>query len=157
MNHSDHPYNIRTMKIICHHSWHGQFGSLLSEVWFQTIDAPKDVLSRNIHLYMILPIMHCKRLCMTARVQNSQNNSYIYRVHCNNVILRAMAYQISNLSIVYSSVYLRRRSKKIPKPRVIGLCEGNLLVTGEFPTKRPVTWRCFYLMTPSYRVGYCVL
>ena len=30
----------------------------------------------------------------------------------------------------------RRRSKKTPKPRVIGLCEGNSLVTSEFPAQR---------------------
>ena len=29
----------------------------------------------------------------------------------------------------------RRRSKKTPKPRVTGLCEGNLPVTGEFPAQ----------------------
>ena len=64
-------------------------------------------------------------------------------VHCNDVIMSVMASQISNLSIVYSSVYLRRRSKKIPKPRFIGLCEENSLMTGEFPTKRSVTWKMF--------------
>ena len=30
----------------------------------------------------------------------------------------------------------RRRSKKTSKPRVTGLCEGNSLVTGEFPAQR---------------------
>ena len=30
----------------------------------------------------------------------------------------------------------RRRSKKTPKLRVAGLCEGNLPVTGEFPAQR---------------------
>ena len=32
-----------------------------------------------------------------------------------------------------------RRSKKTSKLRVIGLCEGNSPVTGEFPSQRPVT------------------
>ena len=30
----------------------------------------------------------------------------------------------------------RRRSKKISKPRVTGLCEGNSPVIGEFPAQR---------------------
>ena len=41
-----------------------------------------------------------------------------------------------------------RRSKKTPKLRVTGLCEGNLPVTCEFPTQRaskaeniPIWWR----------------
>ena len=33
----------------------------------------------------------------------------------------------------------RRRPKKTSKPRVIGLCEENPLVTGGFPHKGPVT------------------
>ena len=37
----------------------------------------------------------------------------------------------------------RHRSKKTPKLRVTGLCEGNSPVTGEFPHKGPVTWKMF--------------
>ena len=37
----------------------------------------------------------------------------------------------------------RRRSKKTPKLRVTGLCEGNI------PVKGPVTRKCFHLMTSS--------
>ena len=40
------------------------------------------------------------------------------------------------LTIVYSTVYSSRRSKKTSKPRVTGLCEGNSPVTGEFPAQR---------------------
>ena len=47
-----------------------------------------------------------------------------------------MASQITSLTIVYSNVYSRRRSKKISKLRVTGLCEANSPVTGEFPTQR---------------------
>ena len=46
-----------------------------------------------------------------------------------------MASQITSLTIVYSIVYSRRRSKKTSKLRVIGLCEGNSPVTGEFPAQ----------------------
>ena len=40
------------------------------------------------------------------------------------------------LTVVYWTVYSRRRSKKTSKPHVIGRCEGNSLVTGEFPAQR---------------------
>ena len=44
----------------------------------------------------------------------------------------AMASQITSRTIVYSTVYLRCRSKKTSKLRVTGLCAGNSPVTGEF-------------------------
>ena len=48
----------------------------------------------------------------------------------------AIASPITSLTIVYSTVLFRRRSKKTSKLRVTGLCEGNSPVTGEFPTQR---------------------
>ena len=56
--------------------------------------------------------------------------------HYNDVIMSAMASQITSLMIVYSMVYSRRRSKKTSKLHVTGLCAGNSRVTGEFPTQR---------------------
>ena len=56
--------------------------------------------------------------------------------HYNDVIMSAMASQITNLTIVYSTVYSRRISKKTSKLRVTGLCEGNSPVTGEFPAQK---------------------
>ena len=51
--------------------------------------------------------------------------------------MSAIASQITNLTIVYSTVYsdadLRKKKSKL---RVTGLCEGNSLVTGEFPAQR---------------------
>ena len=53
--------------------------------------------------------------------------------------MSATVSQITSLTIVYSIVYPRRRSKKKKsKLRVTGLCEGNSPVTGEFPAKRLV-------------------
>ena len=57
-------------------------------------------------------------------------------IHYNNVKMEAMASQITSLTIVYSIVYSRRRSKKTLKLCVTGLCEGNSPVTGEFPAQR---------------------
>ena len=66
----------------------------------------------------------------------------------NDVIMGAMASQIISLTIVCSTVYSRRRSKKTSKLRVTGLCAGNSPVTGEFPTQMasnaenvPIWWR----------------
>ena len=56
--------------------------------------------------------------------------------HYNDVIISAMAFQITSLTIVYSSFYLGADQEKTSKPRVIGLCAGNSSVTGEFPAQR---------------------
>ena len=63
--------------------------------------------------------------------------------HYNDIIMSAMASQITSLTIVCSTVYSRRRSKKTSELRVTGLCEWNYPVTGEFPHKGPVTRKMF--------------
>ena len=55
--------------------------------------------------------------------------------HYNDVIMGAIASQITSLTIVYSTISSRRRSKETSKSRVTGLCAGNSPVTGEFPTQ----------------------
>ena len=55
--------------------------------------------------------------------------------HHSDVIMDVMASEITNLTIVCSTVTFRRRSKKTPKHRVTGLCVGNSQVTGELPAK----------------------
>ena len=56
--------------------------------------------------------------------------------HYNDVIMGAMAPQITSPTIDYSTMYSRRRSKKKTELRVTGLCEGNSPVTGVFPTQK---------------------
>ena len=56
-------------------------------------------------------------------------------LHYNDKVMSAMASQITSLTIVYSAVYSRRRSKETPKLCIIGLCAGNSPVTGEFPAQ----------------------
>ena len=57
--------------------------------------------------------------------------------HYSNVIMSVMASQITSLTTVYSINRLFRcRSKKTSKLCITGLCVGNSLVTGEFPTQR---------------------
>ena len=55
--------------------------------------------------------------------------------HFNDVIMSAMAFQITSIMIVYSTVY-SGRSKKTPKLCVTDLCEGNSRVASEFPAQR---------------------
>ena len=50
--------------------------------------------------------------------------------------MNMIASQITSLTIVYSTVYSRRKSKKTSKLRVTGLCVGNSPETGEFPAQR---------------------
>ena len=56
-------------------------------------------------------------------------------IYYSDVIMGATAPQITCLTLVLNRLF-RRRSKKISKLRVTGLCEGNSLVTGEFPAQR---------------------
>ena len=56
----------------------------------------------------------------------------VLQYHCNDIIMGAMASQITTLTVVY---LCRRRSKNTSKLRVTGLCEGNSPVTGEFPAQ----------------------
>ena len=53
----------------------------------------------------------------------------------NDIIMSAMASQLTSLMIVYSTVYSRRRSNNASKFPVTGLGEGNYPVTGEFPAQ----------------------
>ena len=54
-------------------------------------------------------------------------------LHDNDVIMSAMASQITGASIVCPTVCLGKKTSKL---RVNGLCEGNSPVTGEFPAQR---------------------
>ena len=58
-----------------------------------------------------------------------------YISHYNGVIMGMIASQITGLTIVYSMVYFRRRSKKTSKLPVTGLSAGISLGTGEFPVQ----------------------
>ena len=56
--------------------------------------------------------------------------------HYNDVIMSAMASQITSLAILYSTVYSRRRSTETSKLRVTCLCQGNSPVTDECPAQK---------------------
>ena len=58
--------------------------------------------------------------------------------HYSDVRMSAMESQITGVSIVCSTVFIRRRSKKTSKLCVTGLCEGNPPITGGFPSQRAI-------------------
>ena len=60
-------------------------------------------------------------------------------IHYNDIIMSAMVSQITTLTIVYSTVCSRCRSKKTSKLRITGLCAKNLPMTSEFSAQRAVT------------------
>ena len=47
----------------------------------------------------------------------------------------AISPQLTSLTAVYSTVYSGADQRKQQKLRIIGLCAGNLPVTGEFPAQ----------------------
>ena len=62
--------------------------------------------------------------------------------HYGDVIMGAIASQMTSLTIVYSTTYFRR-SKKASKLRVTGLCVGNSPVPVNSSHKWPVTRKTF--------------
>ena len=65
------------------------------------------------------------------------------RTHYNDVIMNMMASQITCLTIVYSTVYSRRRSRKTSKLGVTGLCGGIHRWPVNSPHKGPVRREMF--------------
>ena len=71
---------------------------------------------------------HPENLSMCAHPV-SQNLTF----HYDDVIMGAMASQITSLMIVYSTVYSGADQRKKTKLRITGLCARNSPGTGEFP------------------------
>ena len=101
---------------------------------------PTEILDADAILALLVSERYCSfrgivwELNLHARRTN-YTDSKDPRVHYNDV-MSMMASQITSLAIVYSIVYSMCRSKKTSKLRVIGLCEGNSAVIGEFPAQR---------------------
>ena len=64
-------------------------------------------------------------LAKWGHVLNATQPLFIAFYHYSDVIMGAIAFQITSVTIVYSTVYSRRRSKRPSKLRVTGLCAGN--------------------------------
>ena len=68
--------------------------------------------------------------CATTVIWNA-NSTLLWRHNGRD----AIASLITSLTSVYSTIHVRRRSKKTSKLRVTGLCAGNSPETGEFPAQ----------------------
>ena len=88
-------------------------------------------LHDNFDFRKCVPIWNPSKI---TSIQCGYNTVSILQNHHNDAIMSATASQIT--SLVYSTVYSRRRSKKTSKLRVTDLCEGNSPVTNEFPAQR---------------------
>ena len=79
--------------------------------------------------------------------------------HYSDVIMGSLATPITSLTLIHSTVYSTRRSKKASKLRVTGLCAGTSTETGEFPSQMPVSQKMFpfddAIMTPIDFVYEC--
>ena len=81
----------------------------------------------------IVLLWHVQNLVM---IWYPATDLHLSQIHYNDVIMSAMASQITSLTIIYSIVYSGADEKKTSKLRVTGLCVGNSPVTGEFPSQR---------------------
>ena len=88
-----------------------------------------------LNLYFLNILYFFKYSCTNIFHRRSPCTFYHNILHYNDVIMSAMASQITSLMIVYSIVYSRRRSKKTSKLRVTGPLWPN--------DKWPVTRKMF--------------
>ena len=58
-----------------------------------------------------------------------------FNIHYNDVIMGAMASQITSLTIVHSTVYSGADQRKHQSSASLANCAGNSTVTGEFPAQ----------------------
>ena len=70
---------------------------------------------------------------VTAHLPNA--HTHVCQHDYTDVIMSTMASQITAVSIAYSTVFFRRRSKKTSKFRDTGLCERNSPVIREYPAQ----------------------
>ena len=102
--------------------------------WIFTANHYWNVLAVEVRFWSRVISDHICIMSKTYDTGQRQHNS-VNCHHHNDVIMSALASQVSSLIIVCSTVNSRRRSKKTSKLRVTGLCAGNSTVTGEFPTQ----------------------
>ena len=93
---------------------------------------------------LILETMMIRFIAAGMRCQPSMRNITLWWRH----IERDGVSNHRRLDCLLNRLF-RRRSKKTSKLRITGLWEGNPRWLVDFPHKRPVTRKCFHLMTTS--------
>ena len=118
--------------ISCRHSYVDKYMVLVS---IQT----KNCICR--HILSLNQYMKYIQNGVLCNVIHDNNNIFVYKLnnlqplHYKYIIMSAMASQITSLTIVYSTVYSRCKSKITAKLRHSGFGVGNSPVTGEFPAQ----------------------
>ena len=114
-----------------------------------------EVIAKKLYTWLgNCDVVACAKCCSVMMPYNGVTPIPIFHMiritaHYTDVIMSAMASQITSLATVYSTVYLRRRSKKISKLRITGLVRGSNWWPVNSRHKGPVTRKCFYLITSS--------
>ena len=104
-----------------------QIGVLrLVDIYWKSITRKSRLISR----------IYCVQVSIDSRADTPS-------LHYNDVMMSAIASRITSLTIVYSTVCSRRRSKKTSKIRVTGLCEGIHRWPVNSPHKGTVTRKMF--------------
>ena len=134
--------------IFCHHWWAKLLETqALNCRWYSLIlwECTKRMISPKVSHAFILRVMadDLKRWQCCRKKDGTPLLtlwSYVFLAlthrHYNYVIMGVIASQITSLTIVFSTVHSKRRSKKTSTLRVTGLCAENSPVTGEFPAQR---------------------
>ena len=81
--------------------------------------------------------------------RNSIDIALELRLHYSDVVMGAMAYQITSLAIVYSTVYSGAYQRKHQSYAPLAFVWGIHRWPVHSPHKWPVTGKCFHLMTSS--------
>ena len=82
----------------------------------------------------VLPLTADGALWFLIRVHRPFQHNVRTHFYYNDVIMDAMVFHITSLTIAYSTIF-RHRSKKTSKLCVTGLYEANSPVIGEFPAQ----------------------
>ena len=108
--------------------YHGQFSHKYSQKYGMSfLDPTSDWYSASVSV-----IIHV----ISYNIGQCYNNTRLYS-HFSDVIISVMFSQITSVTIGVNRLFRHKsNSKKTSKLRVTDLCEGNSLVTSEFPTQR---------------------
>ena len=74
-----------------------------------------------------------------------------HNIHYSDVIMSAMASQITSLTIVYSTIYSGGDQRKYPSSVSLAFVRGIHRCPVNSPHTGPVTRKCFHLMTSSWQ------
>ena len=100
---------------------------------------------------------------------NIQNSPYTFKTtmipdlqeisskHYNDVIMNMMASQITSLTIVYSNINSRHRSKKTSKLHITDLCVGYSQMTSQFPTQRASNMENVSIWWCHHEIGMSIM